>query len=271
MSDVVLGVTNEADSQTAINSHNDFLGSESVFLANGGTPGVANKLNGLEGVGNNGGAGVVGQGGKPWQAKQPLVAGPGVIGRGGPVDDREFPGLPGPGVVGLATDVRDPRPQDSSGTGVYGRGVVGVLGQATGDGTGVLGVVAEIELPDAKRRAGAGVYGESWIGPGVVGIAAGPSIVDEQGAPGVVGEGGSGPGGSFSSSLSGQVHLTPSASPSLPALGIQGDLWAHVDTSPLGERFRGAVSLYLCVQDVPDVRWQKVLLDPSRLKGGTPV
>ena len=278
MSHVKLGDANDTDSQTVIRAQGDFL-APSVFSAAAYTANNSNALVGLEGAGKNGGAGTTGRGGSPRRNAEAPAAGPGVIGRGGPVEDDQ-PGLPGAGVIGVATGVRDPDPQDSSGVGVYGAGAIGVLGQGTAPsdrerrfGTGVVGLVAEIELPDAKIRAGAGVFGESGVGPGVVGIAGGPLNPEDIGAAGVVGEGGSGPGGEFSSSLGGQVHLTPSNSPSFPTLGRRGDLWVHVGkNSPKGTKFHeGAVSLYVCVEDIPEVRWQKVLLDTPKLKGGTPV
>ena len=111
------------------------------------------------------------------------------------------------------------------------------------------------------------------MGVGVYGLAGGPIEPGVRGAAGVVGSSGNGPGGSFSSYQWAQIHLTPSTEATLPTVGVRGDLWAHVGkNSPKGSRFRqGEVSLYLCVEDFPEVRWQKVLLDTPKLKGGTAV
>jgi hypothetical protein len=291
MADVVLGVINEADAQTGINSHNDFLGSNSVFLVNGGTAGVANKLDGIESVGNNGGAGVAGRGGKPWPHMEPpegklqstrvRAAGPGVIGYGGPVDDNNLPGLPGPGVIGLGTSANLPYPQYSAGVGVYGAGTIGVIGVAGGggpnqfsSGTGVIGVCGEpLLVLDPKYTSDVGVCGASDRGTGVYGLAGGPIEPGVRGEAGVVGVSGNGPGGSFESSQMAQLHLTPSQSDTLPTVGLRGDLWVHVaKNSPKGTRFReGTVSIYVCVEDIPEVRWQKVLLDTAKLAGGSKV
>jgi hypothetical protein len=279
MSHVKLGAVNDAQSRTVIHARGDFISFDSVFTADGGTGDIANKLTGLEGIGNNGGAGVSGIGGVPSSIREPLAAGPGVIGRGGRVDERH-PGLLGAGVIGLGSNIGNPDPEFVAGVGVYGEGTIGVFGEGNGGQNeqrshfdiGVVGLSGPpLFLLNPKVSSRVGVYGAAVGGTGVVGLAGGPIELGVRGPAGVVGDSGSGPGGSFGSSETGQLHLVPSARNALPTVGVRGDLWAHVGKkSAPGTKFRqGAVSLYICVQDSPDVRWQKVMLDTPKLKGGT--
>ena len=190
-----------------------------------------------------------------------------MIGRGGPVDDRHR-ALRGARVIGVGTDFRDAGPEESAGVGVFGIGALGVVGNGE-EGAGVVGACGLIQIPNAKDTGSVGVYGSSGVGSGVVGIAGGPVTPDDRGFPGVVGAGGSGPGGEFNSEETGQVRLVPSKQKTLPTLGRRGDLWVQIRPGRKVSKLRQpALSLFLCVQDSPDVRWQKVLLDPARLKGG---
>jgi hypothetical protein len=279
MSHVKLGDANDTDSQTLIRAEGEFMAG-SVFSAAAYTASNLNPLIGLEGAGKNGGAGALGRGGTPARNAEAAVAGPGVIGRGGSIEaDRS--GLPGAGVIGVATNVKVPDPRDSAAVGVYGAGAIGVFGLHGGEkenqysaGTGVVGVSGSpLVLLDQRSTSGVGVYGASDRGVGVFGLSGGPIEPGVRGKAGVVGVSGNGPGGSFESAQFAQVHLTPSTEVTLPTVGVRGDLWAHVaPNSPKGTKFhQGAVSLYLCVEDFPDVRWQKVQLDTPRLKGGAKV
>ena len=268
MPDVELGNTNTADNETTIEAQGDSFIGDSVFRADARTAEGRPRINGLRGDGIHGGAGAIGGGGNPQQTATVPAAGPGVIGRGGPVGDRH-PGLRGAGVIGVGTDFRDAGPEESAGVGVFGIGAFGVVGNGI-EGAGVVGACGLILIPDAKTTGSVGVYGMSGVGPGVVGIGGGPINPEHRGSPGVVGSSGSGPGGEFDSEETGQVRLVPSKRKTLPTLGLRGDLWVQIRPGRAGSKLRQpSLSLFMCVQDSPDVRWQKVLLDPARLKGGT--
>lgn len=299
MSDVQLDIINDGQNGTAIEAQGERYADDFVFRADASTADVVHLIHGLRGVGINegdgvfgsggeGGAGVRGHGGAALQRGKFRGAPAGVIGRGGRIR-RSSGEAPGAGVIGVGTGDENPDPRKSSGAGVFGMGATevtprsqvggtGVVGSGSRankkggqTGAGVVGVSAELVFPSAETTANVGVYGTSSTGPGVVGVAAGGVSTEERGAPGVIGTSGSGPGGEFSCSLGGQVRLVPSKDGALPTIGRRGDLWVHRRRGRTSRIRQPGVSLYICVQDSPTVQWQLVLLDPTRVKGGTVV
>jgi hypothetical protein len=293
MTHVKLDKTNEAHQGTQIEAQADFF-DEYVFRADAELADTGVIVDGLVGRGNDRGAGVVGLGGEEGgvgvrgtggssrQVGEVHMAGTGVVGTGGFVrkKSREFPGA---GVIGLGTGSESPSPQESAGVGVFGKGAkatspgsvvggTGVVGVGSYSeqgriGAGVVGISTAIQLPNPKETEGIGVYGYSETGPGVVGIAASNSL-DSRGDAGVVGRGDSGPGAEFSSDMSAQVHLVPSKDAKLPKIGRRGDLWIHYRPGRVRHGQNG-VSLYICVEDRGIATWQRVLLDSTRIAGGS--
>jgi hypothetical protein len=291
MADVILGAVNDAGNGTTIYARGEVYSDDFVLKAAVSMANEARRIDGVHGTGINSGAGVVGNGGQAAPRGKVHAAGAGVVGTGGSVREQSAES-PGAGVIGLGTGALPPDPQASAGVGVFGLGAtitspgsgaggVGVAGMGswgTGKtGAGVVGVSTTIQFPDPERTAGVGVYGESQDRAGVLGVGGGPVVVETRGTPGVIGLSGSGPGGEFSSDTTGQLCLVPSVESKLPTVGRRGDLWVHNTRPALGRAGRktrvqqSPVSLFLCVQDFPVVRWQRVLLDSVRIKGGTVV
>jgi hypothetical protein len=304
MPKVRLDSINDGYGGTAIHSRGDQFASPYVFQADGRTSGSVLSVTGLSGLGAHGGAGVEGWGGEAGAGDRPgveqgvgvrgyggpprsrtgtPVAGPGVVGTGGYVRDGSGE-TPGAGVVGMGSGARARPRLESAGVGVLGvgsgvatsglsvggNGVVGHAGSTERGryGAGVVGVSTGMR-PSPEATEAVGVYGTSATGPGVAGVASGGITPDDRGWPGVAGSSGSGPGGEFSSVTGGQVRLVPSPAARLPLVGRRGDLWVHTRPGRQGGSQQAGVTLYFCVRDRGVAEWQRVLLDPVRLAGGT--
>jgi hypothetical protein len=273
----------------------DFVFQASPYAVGGDEPISPDKdVDGVRGLGNRGGTGVVGLGAMNDRSGS-TISGTGVFGQGGNADTGRFGGT---GVVGQAGRSNG----QMGGTGVVGlggkgdsphNGGPGVVGRGGDDkGAGVVGVAAGHDLPDEVHLGdrgvvgkgfvgvvgygdpGAGVRGESINNEGIFGhseVSLGGNFRSNKGE-GVSGYSAESRGGIFESSRVAQLRLVPqeqaTLSPSLPKRGKVGDLFLVRNTAKNqdGVLIDGC-SLWLCVPKTPNKedsdQWQPVVLGPA--------
>jgi hypothetical protein len=273
----------------------DFVFQARPFAVGGESPLWPDKdVDGVRGLGNRGGTGVMGLGGFNDRSGS-TISGTGVVGQGGDAAASNFGGtgvmgqggrsdgqMGGTGVVGQGGEGDSPH---NGGPGVVGRG---------GDdkGPGVVGVAAGHDLPDEVRLGdrgvvgkgfvgvvgygdpGAGVRGESINNEGVFGhsdVSLGGNFRSDKGE-GVSGHSEESRGGIFESARVAQLRLVPqeqtTLSPSLPRRGKVGDFFLVRNTAKNQDGVLiDACSLWLCVPKTPNKedsdQWQPIVLGPT--------